>query len=166
YLRHTRPESEGWWPSVPNPRVDHGVDEVDGQVRESDQDGVDSKHADGDVVVVLEDALNEFLAKAGDAENVLDDDTAGDDADDGRPEDARDRHQRVSQGVPDDDDAVLQDLGASGPNVVLLNDFEHRCPRDAGDLPRGIEAERDRRQRKLGERPVGSRPRLRIEERP
>src|SRR2546421_244049 len=120
----SRPHTPPWtdWlspsPSVADPRIDDGVDQVDPQVREPDQDGVDGEDRDGYVVVVLEDALDELLAQPRNAEDILNDDAADDDADDGGAEDARYRNQGVTQRVPKHDDSVRQALGARRADVV------------------------------------------------
>src|SRR5260370_11167481 len=60
--------------SVPDPWVDDGVEQVDQQVRQGDDDGVEGEEPSDDVVVAREDACGELLAQAGDAKDVLDDD--------------------------------------------------------------------------------------------
>src|ERR1700674_1940020 len=75
--------------SVPDPRVDHCVGDVDGEVRESDHGRVHCEHADDDVVVMAENALHEFLAQPRYREDGLDHYTAGDDADDQWTQDRR-----------------------------------------------------------------------------
>src|ERR1700682_3468957 len=58
--------------SVPDPRVDNGVGDVNREVRESDHGGIHREHADDDVVVMAEDALYELLAQPRDGEDGLD----------------------------------------------------------------------------------------------
>src|SRR5205809_1056817 len=59
--------------SIANPRIQHRVDDVDDEVGEANQRGVEREDPDRDVVVAGEDAGDELLSKTWDAEDVLDD---------------------------------------------------------------------------------------------
>src|SRR5437762_5348037 len=61
--------------------IDRGVQQVDKQVGQADCRRIEREDADHDVVVARKNALDEFLAQPGDAEDVLDHHAAGDDAD-------------------------------------------------------------------------------------
>ena len=111
---------------------------------------------------MLEDALHELLAQAGDAKDVLDDQHADQDADHGGAQDADHRHQGIAQGVPERHDPLAQALGAGGTDVVLLDDLEHAGAGDAGDLPGGVEPDRQGRQPELTDGAVGAGPHRRV----
>src|SRR5262249_9928802 len=100
------------WPSVPDSRVEHRIEEVDGQVGKADQRRVSGEHTHCDVVVPVEDAGHELLAQPRDTEDVLDHDAAGDDADHQRSKDCDDGDQGVPQSVPNDDDLLDKPFGA------------------------------------------------------
>src|ERR1035437_10592847 len=138
-------------PSVTDPRVDDHVQEVHDKVGEADQGGVHREHSDDDEVVAVENALGELLAQPRNAEEVLDNDAASDDADGQRTKDRDDRDECVAQGVPSNDHSLPETLGTGGPDVVLSDDLEHARPGQARDDARIWESEGKGRQPKLAE---------------
>ncbi len=102
-------------------------------------------------VVAGHGAFDEGGADAGQGEHGLDDDGAGDDADDGRAEIADHRQDGSGGGVAEEDAAFADALGASGADEVGAHHLDHRGAhqaRDDGDLRQG---QRDDRQEQVVE---------------
>jgi hypothetical protein len=71
------------------------------RLQRDDQAGVEDDGAEHEGVVAVEGGVHELAAEAGDLKDGLDDEGAGEDAGDGRPEEGDDREQAAAQGVPE-----------------------------------------------------------------
>src|ERR1700680_3614302 len=101
-------------PSVPDPRIDDGVQQIHGEIGDTDQRGEYSEYSNGDVVVAAGDAADKLLAQAWDSKDVLDDHAAGDDADEEGPQDAGHGDHGIAQGMPQGHDTGLESLRPRG----------------------------------------------------
>src|SRR6185437_7391607 len=113
------------------PRVDEDVAQIDEEIDEDDGEDEQHHHRLDDDQVALGDALEDQAAEAGEEEDVLDDDAAGEQERELQADDGQHRDQRVAHGVAPERGAAGKAVGAGGADVVLLERIEERGAHDA-----------------------------------
>ena len=101
---------------------------------------VTDHHAHHQRVVAVERALHEIAADAGQAENLLHHQRAGENAGQRRAQITDQRQRGRAQGMAQHDAVRGQALGAGGADIVGVQHFDHAAahqPRDDGDLRQG-----------------------------
>src|SRR5207245_2747973 len=99
--------------------------------------------------ITLKDRLHEKTAHARYPEQGFDDDGADQDVAELEAKKRYNREQCVAQRMDPDHNALRHALGASGPYIVLREDFQHRRARLAHDERATRDANRDRWQQKM-----------------
>src|SRR5690348_8025316 len=108
----------------PHAWVEEGVDDVHDQAEQDDEEGAHEDRAlHGRQVALLDGVVGE-APDAGDVEDGLGEDRAAQQDAEVEAEDRDDRRDRRAHAVLEDDLALLQALGASGPDVVLGHRLE------------------------------------------
>src|SRR5215813_8683878 len=103
---------------VADSRIKEAIEEVRYEVTGDDDHAKEDRHAHHERVVAVERRLYEVAADAGNAEDLLDDDRAGDDVGHRRPQIRDDWQDRCPDRVACDRDSLPQTLGAGRPHVV------------------------------------------------
>src|SRR5215470_19494524 len=135
--------------SVRDPRVEPAVKKVgheiedDDQAREHERDGHDHRR------VVREDRADQQRADAGDAEDLLGDDGARENAGDLQREQRHHGDERVSDDVLHHRDALRQAFGARGIYVIETDHVDDRRAHEAGQRRALEEAEHGDGHRRL-----------------
>ncbi len=88
-----------------NPRIEHGVEHVDGEVDEHVADGDDDHGSLYGDVVTADDAVDRVLAEAVQGEDDLDDERAADEPTEVQADDGDEREGRRPEGVAQEDPA-------------------------------------------------------------
>ena len=109
-------------------------------------DGDDEREALDDDVVAAADRLEQRLAHAGQVEDRLGQDRAGQERAELQPDDRDHRQQRVAHAVADDHRPLLEALGPGRPDVVEAEHLEQARAGHPGDDRERDRAERDGRQ--------------------
>src|SRR5689334_9239267 len=81
-------------------RIEQAIDQIDSQVANRDQEGVEQRIAHDHRIVTSTDRLDKLAAHARNIENGLDEERAGEQACDRRSHNRRDRDQRVFEHMP------------------------------------------------------------------
>src|ERR687895_173918 len=115
----------------PDARVEEGVRDVDEQVHEHEDDRDEKDSALENRVVAVLDRLREPRAHAGDREDGLGEDRAGEEEPGLEPDDRDDREHRVAEDVAAVDAPRRHSLCAGRAHVVLVLDVQNRRSRDA-----------------------------------
>ena len=140
------PSDERAHQRAPQPRVDRGIGEVDEEGDEDHREDQQHHHALDHDQVALADRLEHQPAEAGQEEDVLDDDRAGEQEGELQPDDGQHRDQRVAERVPAQRLAAGQPLGAGGADEVLAERVDQRRAHHPRQ-DRGLrQRQRDRRQ--------------------
>ncbi len=132
--------------SISDPRIDHRIENVDGEVHQDVGKAEQQHDALDDRVVAAQDGIDREAAEPGNGEYALGDHGAADQERDADADDRHDRHRGILERMHEQDAALADALGARGADVVLLQHLEHRRAGDAGDQRDVDAAERDRGQ--------------------
>src|SRR5581483_7730897 len=135
----------------PHPWVDSEVEEIDKQVHDHDRDRREEEDALDDRVVAVRDGRDEEAADARPSEDGLSEHGAGKDVAEVEADDRGDRREAVGKRVPPERLASGQALRLGGEDVVLMERFDHRRPRDPCDHRHVRERERDPGQDQMAE---------------
>src|SRR6266481_6746640 len=113
---------------VPDPRIEHGVQEIHEEIHEDDDRDYEQVDALDHRVIALEDGVEEKAAHARQLEDGLDDDRPAEDLRELYAEDGDHGDEGVLQAVLEDDHAFAQSLGPRRAHVVLAQHFEQHGP--------------------------------------
>src|SRR6056297_21842 len=136
---------------IADPRVKDAVKDIRDQVERHDEhsedeaDGLHHRH------VGPADRLDQLVADAVDAKDLLGDQRAAEDRGHVERDDRHDGDQRVAQDMAQNHDAFSHALGAGGAHVILLQVVEHGGAHVAADLRGVVEAQHHHRQDHLTE---------------
>ena len=136
-----------------------GIGDVDQDVDGDHRSDQQHHHAFDDDQVALGDRLEHQPPEAGQVEDVLDDDRAGQQEGELQAEDGQHRDHRVAQRVAPQHRAPRHALGAGGADIVLAEHFEQCRARDTREDRRLRQRQRDGRQdQRLEGRPGAGAP--------
>src|SRR5216110_2427566 len=123
--------------------VEPGVAQVDRDVDDDEDDGVEQDQILHDNGVALDDRDDERAAEPGHAERLLDRDRPAEDEPYQDPGERDDGQERVRQRVAHDDERLSDPLGTRRADVVLQDDLEQAGARHAGDVGALAETQHD-----------------------
>ena len=127
-------------PVAPLIRVDDGIGQVDQEIHRHHHGGQEQHHVLDHHQIAVGDGLEDQAAEAGQEEDVLDDDGAGQEVGELQAHDGDDRDHGVPQHVAPQRGAAAQPLGPGGAHVVLAEGLQDAGTCDAsedGGLHRG-----------------------------
>src|SRR5918997_2030544 len=116
---------------IPDPGIEHGIDQISGQVEQDDEGRRDQHPPRHRVDVVLRDRLKQETARPAPLVHVLGDDGPGDDRAKIQRRDRDQRDQRGAQSMPGHHRTPPQALGPGQPDIVAREHFEHGGPLEA-----------------------------------
>ena len=116
-----------------------------------DEERVEQGGSHDDRIVARVDRADVLAPRSRDAEDVLDEERADDEAGRRRTDDRHDGDERVAERMPDDHRALPQALRARGPDEVLADRLEHARAGDPGEVCGGRQRQDERRQDHLAQ---------------
>src|SRR5258708_23704385 len=122
--------------------VEQGIQKVDDEVRDPDQQDVIDEHTDRSRVVAAEDGLDELMAQPRNRKGLLDHERACDEGGRDRANDGQDDDAGVAKDVDPDDLLLVQAFSPGGGRIVPAALLEDRRARVTSDVTCEWNAER------------------------
>src|SRR5262245_55039063 len=116
---------------VADSRIKEAIEEVRYEVAGDDDDAKENRNAHHERVVAVERPQHEVAADAGNAEDLPDDDRAGDDVGDRRPQIRDNGQDRCPDRMARESGPFPQALGPGRPHVVAAQRFDHAAAHQA-----------------------------------